>query len=96
MYIKKCKTIIFWMILPKFKEYTIQLTISVNTDEMGKKNLSKGLFFDYACGKTLCFFKCRSSLGWLLSKTSFRLLIVTMMDSIWSANDFIWSEEVCQ
>jgi hypothetical protein len=34
------------MILMKFKEYTIQLTISVKTDEMGNKNFFKGFFYN--------------------------------------------------
>jgi len=61
MFLKESKMIIFWMILMKFKGYTLQLTISVKTDEMGNKNLSKGFFYDYGCGQTLYFFKCRSS-----------------------------------
>ena len=36
--------IIYWMILMKFKEYIIQLTISVKTDEIRNKNFSKEFF----------------------------------------------------
>ena len=48
------------MILMKFKEYTIQLTISVKTDEMGNKNFSKEFFLRYRYGQMLYFFKSRA------------------------------------
>ncbi len=48
MFLKKSKMIIFCMILMKFKGYTLQLTISVKTDEMGSKNLSKSFFYNIA------------------------------------------------
>ena len=48
MLLKKSKMIIFWMISMKFKGYTIQLTISVKTDEMGNKNLFREVFLQYS------------------------------------------------
>jgi hypothetical protein len=63
----------------KFKEYTIQLTISVKTDEMGNKNFSKEFFLRYRYGQMLYFFKSQA-LGWFLSEISFGSLFVIMMD----------------
>jgi hypothetical protein len=74
--------IIFWMILMKFKEYTIQLAISVKTDEMGNENFSKGFFLLLWLWLDALLLQISKLLGWFLSKTSFRLLTVTMMDSV--------------
>jgi hypothetical protein len=52
MFLKESKMIIFWMILMKFKGYTLQLTISVKIDEMGNKNLSKEVFQQYSYGQS--------------------------------------------
>ena len=51
MFLKESKMIIFWMILMKFKGYTIRLTISVKTDEMENKNLFKEFFLQYSYGQ---------------------------------------------
>jgi len=72
----------------KFKEYTIQLTISVKTDEMGSKNFSKEFFLRYRYGQMLYFFKSRA-LGLVLGEISFGSLLVTMMDLGRPAHDLI-------
>jgi hypothetical protein len=53
--------IIFWMILMKFKGYTLQLTIIVKTDEMGIKGFPEEFFLRNRYGKKSYFFKSRSS-----------------------------------
>jgi hypothetical protein len=42
------KMIIFWMILMKFKGYTLQLTISVKTGEIGIKGFPEEFFYNIA------------------------------------------------
>jgi hypothetical protein len=49
------------MILMKFKEYTIQLAISVKTDEMENKGFPEEFFLRNRYGQTPYFFKSRSS-----------------------------------
>jgi hypothetical protein len=44
MLIMESKTIIFWIILTKFKEYIIKLTISVKMVEMGNIGFPEEFF----------------------------------------------------